>query len=91
MTAIIFDLDGTLIDTAPDLIETLNVILTREGFEAISFEEARMDSAKFQTHSDRAGTRASGTSIAEAEHSGRLHLEPRHPAVSGGQCRLFAL
>lgn len=43
MTAIIFDLDGTLIDTAPDLIETLNVILTREGFDAISFEEARMD------------------------------------------------
>jgi phosphoglycolate phosphatase len=43
MTAIIFDLDGTLIDTAPDLIETLNVILTREGFEAIAFEEARMD------------------------------------------------
>ena len=43
MTAIIFDLDGTLIDTAPDLIETLNVILTREGFDAVSFEEARMD------------------------------------------------
>jgi phosphoglycolate phosphatase len=43
MTAIIFDLDGTLIDTAPDLIDTLNVILTREGLEAISFEEARMD------------------------------------------------
>jgi phosphoglycolate phosphatase len=43
MTAIIFDLDGTLIDTAPDLIETLNVILTREGFDVISFEEARMD------------------------------------------------
>lgn len=43
MTAIIFDLDGTLIDTAPDLIETLNVILTREGFDGVSFEEARMD------------------------------------------------
>jgi phosphoglycolate phosphatase len=40
-TSIIFDLDGTLIDTAPDLIETLNVILTREGFNAIGYEEAR--------------------------------------------------
>jgi phosphoglycolate phosphatase len=24
---VVFDLDGTLVDTAPDLIETLNVIL----------------------------------------------------------------
>ena len=29
--AVVFDLDGTLIDTAPDLIATLNVILAREG------------------------------------------------------------
>ena len=29
--AIIFDLDGTLIDSAPDLINTLNHILTREN------------------------------------------------------------
>ncbi|MGA8920633.1 MAG: HAD hydrolase-like protein, partial [Pseudolabrys sp.] len=28
---IVFDLDGTLIDTAPDLVEALNVIFTREG------------------------------------------------------------
>lgn len=41
MTSIIFDLDGTLVDTAPDLIETLNIILTREGFEAVPPEKAR--------------------------------------------------
>jgi phosphoglycolate phosphatase len=28
---IAFDLDGTLVDTAPDLVGTLNVILAEEG------------------------------------------------------------
>ncbi len=28
---IVFDLDGTLAETAPDIIATLNVILAREG------------------------------------------------------------
>jgi len=39
---IVFDLDGTLIDTAPDLIGTLNVILTRHDVAPVSFDEARM-------------------------------------------------
>ncbi len=38
---IVFDLDGTLVDTAPDLIETLNVILGREGLPALGYDEAR--------------------------------------------------
>src|SRR6185295_4607803 len=38
---IVFDLDGTLIDTAPDLIDTLNVILTRHEVGAVAFDEAR--------------------------------------------------
>ena len=31
MLTIVFDLDGTLIDTAPDLISTLNFTLARDG------------------------------------------------------------
>jgi phosphoglycolate phosphatase len=41
MATIIFDLDGTLVDTAPDLIATLNVILSREGLPAVPEDEAR--------------------------------------------------
>jgi|ERR1043166_1558385 phosphoglycolate phosphatase len=38
---IVFDLDGTLIDTAPDLIDMLNVILARHDVMAVAFGEAR--------------------------------------------------
>lgn len=38
---VIFDLDGTLIDTAPDLIHTLNTILATEKIPAIPFDTAR--------------------------------------------------
>jgi phosphoglycolate phosphatase len=38
---IVFDLDGTLIDTAPDLIATLNTILAREGLPPVAFAAAR--------------------------------------------------
>jgi phosphoglycolate phosphatase len=42
VATIIFDLDGTLVDTAPDLVETLNVVLHREGIPAIGYDEARL-------------------------------------------------
>ena len=38
---LVFDLDGTLAETAGDLTNTLNVILEREGLAPISREEAR--------------------------------------------------
>jgi phosphoglycolate phosphatase len=43
MTAplIVFDLDGTLIETAPDLVATLNVVLAREGMAPVAYETAR--------------------------------------------------
>jgi phosphoglycolate phosphatase len=41
MATIIFDLDGTLVDTAPDLIATLNALLSREGLPALPDDEAR--------------------------------------------------
>lgn len=38
---VVFDLDGTLAETAGDLVGTLNVILEREGLAPLPLEEAR--------------------------------------------------
>ena len=38
---VVFDLDGTLVDTAPDLIGTLDVIFERHGIPRLSYEDAR--------------------------------------------------
>jgi phosphoglycolate phosphatase len=38
---IVFDLDGTLFDTAPDLVETLNVVFAREGLAPLPYDTAR--------------------------------------------------
>jgi len=38
---IAFDLDGTLVDTAPDLISALNFILDREGLPPVPLDAAR--------------------------------------------------
>jgi phosphoglycolate phosphatase len=38
---VVFDLDGTLVDTAPDLITALNFVLDREGMPPIPLASAR--------------------------------------------------
>jgi phosphoglycolate phosphatase len=38
---VVFDLDGTLVDTAPDLVATLNTIFAREGLPPVAFDAAR--------------------------------------------------
>jgi len=38
---VVFDLDGTLIDTAPDLVDTLNVVFAHEGLPPVEYGVAR--------------------------------------------------
>ena len=38
---VVFDLDGTLVDTAPDLINALNYVLDREGMPPVPLPAAR--------------------------------------------------
>ncbi|MGH6870104.1 MAG: HAD-IA family hydrolase [Rhizomicrobium sp.] len=41
MTALVFDLDGTLVDTAPDLLGALNAVLAAEGRRAVDIADLR--------------------------------------------------
>jgi phosphoglycolate phosphatase len=38
---VVFDLDGTLVDTAPDLVNALNFVLDREGMPPVPLASAR--------------------------------------------------
>jgi|SRR6516165_4533817 phosphoglycolate phosphatase len=63
---LVFDLDGTLADTAGDLITTLNVILGRDGLPKLSVEEARpMVGAGAKALIQR-GLAANGVEVSEA-------------------------
>ena len=38
---VVFDLDGTLVETAPDLVATLNLIFARQGLPPVAYDVAR--------------------------------------------------
>lgn len=65
---IAFDLDGTLVDTAPDLIGTLNHILTEEGLPALPLGEAR----PFIGHGARALLQQGFQAAGQTLHPARL-------------------
>jgi|SRR5690348_4259551 len=64
---IVFDLDGTLVDTAPDLIDTLNAILAREGLRPVPFETARPMIGGGAKHLLERGLAAEGRACAPAD------------------------
>lgn len=65
--AIIFDLDGTLVDSAPDLAETMNVLLERRGRPRLSLEDVRhMVGGGARLLMER-GMRATGAPASERE------------------------
>lgn len=63
---LVFDLDGTLVDSAPDLIAALNTILARDGIAPLSLERGR----KFVGRGGRVlienGLAASGATVSPA-------------------------
>jgi phosphoglycolate phosphatase len=63
--ALIFDLDGTLVDTAPDLIQATNHVLNSIGRRSVSYEEFR----GFVGHGSRSlierGCTATGAAVDE--------------------------
>ena len=61
---IVFDLDGTLAETAGDLVATLNHILTREGMNVVSEADARRMVGTGARQLIKLGFEKSGASIA---------------------------
>ena len=46
---VLFDLDGTLADTAPDLAHALNTLLVEEGKKALPYETIRPEASHGRT------------------------------------------
>ena len=68
---IAFDLDGTLVDTAPDLVGTLNVILGEEGLAPLAMTHARSLIGHGARRLIERGFQAAGEPL-EAERMGGL-------------------
>lgn len=71
LTAVLFDLDGTLIDTAPDMSAALNRLLQNYGHSPIALSAARNFVSKGATAMVNLGF---GTDLGDAEHQ-RLREE----------------
>jgi phosphoglycolate phosphatase len=57
---IAFDLDGTLVDTAPDLVASLNQVLAEEGLAPLAYETARNMVGRGAKHMIEQGYAATG-------------------------------
>ena len=64
---IVFDLDGTLVDTAPDLAATLNTVLAREGIAPIPYATVRPMIGGGARRMLERGLRERGSSTAKAD------------------------
>lgn len=63
---IVFDLDGTLVDSAPDLVGALNAILAREGLAPLPLAKARKFVGRGGRVLIRLGLDAQGASVSDA-------------------------
>lgn len=64
---IVFDLDGTLVDTAPDLILAANHVLTSRGLEPVAAERLKPEISFGARYMIAAGLKLHGVSFTEPE------------------------
>lgn len=64
---VVFDLDGTLVDTAPDLVDTLNVVFAREGLPPVPYAAARVMIGGGARRMIERGLAAEGRSFADGD------------------------
>ncbi len=87
---VIFDLDGTLVDTAPGLALTMNVLLESRGRRPLSLERIRPHITHGTKHLMQFAMKATGAAASEDEID-RLHDEflPHYRAHMGRSSILF--
>ena len=84
--AVLFDLDGTLADTAPDMIEALNMSLAQFGFAAANSDELRYQAS----HGSLAMVKTALPNQAhETQQKVQAALLANYPKVNGKHCELF--
>lgn len=66
---VVFDLDGTLVDTAPDLINALNFVLAREGMPPVPLHAARNMIGQGARRLIERGLEADGRAVSVADIS----------------------
>ena len=69
-TAVVFDLDGTLVDTAPDLIGALNQVLAERGLPTVAAQAARVLVGRGARALIARGFAPAGEPLADAELDG---------------------
>src|SRR5712671_5703326 len=93
---VVLDLDGTLVDSAPDLVATLNIIFARTGLPPVAYDAARNmvgGGAHQQARMARgAPPRRNGALPTVRHHLRRRHVrvaktEPGNPAAHDRACR----
>src|SRR5439155_652153 len=66
---VVFDLDGTLVDSAPDLVATLNTVFAQEGLPPVPYYTARnLVGGGARSMSDIATARAAGVPIVAVDY-----------------------
>lgn len=79
--AVLFDLDGTLLDTAPDLVAALNHLRGREGLAPVAVDDFRTHVSRGAVGLIEAGLPASDDATLEARRQAFLDFYAQHLAV----------
>jgi phosphoglycolate phosphatase len=75
LTAVLFDLDGTLLDTAPDMVAALDALLAEQGHGPVDYAHARLHVSKGAVGLINLAFGALGIELPEAH---RLSLRNRY-------------
>ena len=69
---VVFDLDGTLVDTAPDLIDTLNVVFAREQLPPVPYDAGAQHDRRRRPQDDRGADSSSRAARSRPDELDRM-------------------